>query len=181
MSGSIKLIIGSMFSGKSTEVIRLIKRFKVLNLNILAINHSLDDRYDKDKIVTHNQEKLDCLSLDKLMNLIGTKRYNDSQIIVIEEGQFFDDLFEFATVSADKYNKKMIIAGLDGDYNRKPFGDILRLIPHCESVNKLHALCSICNDGTKASFTKRIVSEESNILVGSNDSYIAVCRKHYLI
>ena len=72
-----------------------------------------------------------------------------------------------------------MIAGLDGNFKREPFGDILRLIPHAESVVKLHALCMKCRDGTKASFTKRIINSEDNILIGTSSEYIPVCRKHY--
>lgn len=180
MSGSIKIIMGSMFSGKSTEVIRVINRYKLLNKNVLAINHSLDTRYDKNKIVSHNKEKLDCLSTDNLMSLIDTDDYQISELVVIEEAQFFNDLYEFSVKSADIYHKNVVIAGLDGNFKREPFGQILQLIPHAESVVKLHALCMLCGDGTKASFTKRICENKKEILVGTKEEYLPVCRKHYL-
>ena len=175
---SLKIILGSMFSGKSSEIIRIIKRYRILNKHLLIINHSIDDRYDTSKIVTHDQEKIDCLATDKLMPLIESSDYQKSDVIVIEEAQFFKDLFDFVTLSVDTNNKTLVIAGLDGDYKREPFGDILRLIPHAESVNKLHALCTLCGDGTKASFTKRLVNNNQCVLVGSTESYIPVCRKH---
>ena len=83
--------------------------------------------------------------------------------------------------SVDTYSKHVIVSGLDGDSERKPFGDILRLIPHAEKVSKLSALCLECNDGTEAFFSKRLIYEDmsSQISVGSNDKYIAVCRKHF--
>ena len=180
MCGSIKIIIGSMFSGKSTEIIRLINRYKTLKKNILAINHSSDIRYGENKIISHNKESHDCLSVTQLKPLLQDTRFNECDVIFIEEAQFFSDLFDFVTQSADFHNKIVVVAGLDGTYKREPFGDVLRLIPHAESVIKLHALCLKCNDGTTASFTKRIINDESDILVGSTESYIAVCRKHYL-
>ena len=172
--------LGSMFSGKSTEILRLINRYKTLKKNILAINHSSDTRYGENKIISHNKESHDCLSISELTPLLQNKKFTDCEVIFIEEAQFFSDLFDFVTQSADIYKKIVVVAGLDGTYKREPFGDVLRLIPHAESVIKLHALCLKCNDGTKASFTKRIINNESDILVGSKESYIAVCRKHYL-
>lgn len=182
MSGHLTVIIGSMFSGKSTEIIRLINRFKVLNKKIIAINHSLDDRYDGDnaKIITHDKVKMNCLKLESLMPFSLTEEYKEAEVIVIEEGQFFADLFDFVVKSIDIEGKRVIVAGLDGDYLRRPFGDMLRIIPYAEEVKKLEALCLMCNDGTAAHFTKRIGVSEKRDLVGSNDKYIAVCRKHYL-
>ena len=165
---------------KSSEIIRIIKRFRILKKQMMIINHSIDNRYDTAKIVSHDQEKIDCLAVDKLIPLIDSDDYQKSDVIVIEEAQFFSDLFNFVTISLDKYSKTVIIAGLDGDYKKEPFGDILRLIPHAESVIKLHALCTLCGDGTKASFTKRIIESKDNVLVGSSESYIPVCRKHHI-
>ena len=109
-----------------------------------------------------------------------TESYEKADVIVIEEGQFFTDLFDFVVKSVDEKGKQVIVAGLDGDYLRRPFGDMLKIIPYAEEVQKLEALCLMCNDGTKAYFTKRIGVSEKRDLVGSNDQYIAVCRKHYL-
>ena len=180
MSGSIKIIIGSMFSGKSTEMIRIVNRFGFLNIPVLAISHSLDNRYDTGKIVTHNQQKYDCHSTNTLMPFIETDIFKNCQVVAIEEAQFFPDLFEFVTKCADEFGKKVIVAGLDGNFKREPFGDILKLIPYSESVTKLHALCTKCGDGTKASFTKRIIESDKEVLIGSGEHYIPVCRKHYL-
>lgn len=181
-SGHLTVIIGSMFSGKSTEIIRRINRFKVLKKNIVAINHQLDDRYDGDnaKIITHDKVKMNCLKLNNLIPFSKTESYEKADVIVIEEGQFFTDLFDFVVKSVDEKGKQVIVAGLDGDYLRRPFGDMLKIIPYAEEVQKLEALCLMCNDGTKAYFTKRIGVSEKRDLVGSNDQYIAVCRKHYL-
>ena len=87
-------------------------------------------------------------------------------------------MYSFVTESLITDQKTIIVAGLDGDYKQEPFGDILKLIPHAERVKKLSALCLKCNDGTPASFTKRIISSKLQTLVGSSESYIAVCRKH---
>ena len=178
--GSIELIIGCMFSGKSTETIRLVKRFQIINKSCLILKHNTDTRYDEgNKLSTHDRVQIECISTDKLIKYLNTDLFNRSDIIVVEEGQFFSDLFDFATISADKYNKTIIINGLDGDYKRDMFGDVLRLIPHAEKITRLNALCCICNDGTKAFFTKRITENNSIKLIGNEDYYQAVCRKHY--
>ena len=182
MKGSISLVMGGMFSGKSTELLRIINRWKVIGKKIMIINHSLDDRYsNNNKIATHDKQFTDCISVEYLIPLMETPEYKNSDIIVIEEGQFFKDLFAFSTISADKNNKILVIAGLDGDSNREPFGDILRLIPHSESVIKLSAICLMCNDGTTAHFSKRLNnSNDSQVHVGTDNDYVAVCRKHFL-
>jgi len=176
--GRIEVIIGPMYSGKSSELIRLIRRYKTIGKNILTINHKSDNRYGNDIICTHDAERIACLSLDKLSDSHKEKIYPDLDIIIIEEAQFFSDLYEFVVTSANRDNKTIIVAGLDGDYKQQLFGDILRLIPHAEKVVKLHALCKECGDGTPASFTKRITSDKEQTLVGGTQHYRAVCRYH---
>ena len=181
-SGRIDIIIGSMFSGKSTELIRRINRYKVLGKKILVINHKLDQRYSESSISTHSNMSLECLSIHKLNDINEDekykKEYDACEVLVIEEAQFFEDLYDVVVKAADVDNKIVIVAGLDGDSNREEFGDILKLIPKCDSVKKLHALCVKCKDGTSASFTKRLVKNNSQIYIGVSE-FIAVCRYHY--
>ena len=180
-SGKINIIIGCMYSGKSTEMIRIINRYKNMsNINILVINHKIDKRYGENVVSSHDKVQIKCLSLENLSDLKDMNEYNDANIIFIEEAQFFKDLYDFSINAADKDHKHLYVVGLDGDYLRRPFGDICKLIPHAEEVTKLKALCLKCNDGTEAAFTKRIVDDNSLELVGSNEKYIAVCRYHYL-
>jgi thymidine kinase len=180
--GRIDLIIGSMFSGKSTELIRRINRYRVLDKNILVVKHKLDKRYSENSISTHSNINLDCISLDKLEEINTTadykQDYNNCDVLVVEEAQFFEDLYSFVTHSADVNNKIVIVAGLDGDSNRKKFGEILDLVPECETITKLHALCVKCNDGTPASFSKILIKNDSQIYIGVSQ-YIAVCRYHF--
>ena len=180
MTGRIDIIIGCMFSGKSTEMIRRINRSQVINKKSLIINSNKDTRYGNSVISTHNLEQVKCLSLSNLSELYDNSDFLDTDLIFIEEAQFFEDLYDFCVNCADNFNKHLVLCGLDGDYLRNPFGDILKLIPHAESVTKLNAYCSICNDGTIGNFTKRIISDTNQTLVGSTELYRAVCRKHYL-
>ena len=182
-AGRIDIIIGSMFSGKSTELIRLINRYKVLGKKILVVNHKLDKRYSENSISTHSNMVLECLSIENLNDINKDnkylKEYKNCEVLVIEEAQFFKDLYNIVVKAADIDNKIVIVAGLDGDSNREEFGDILKLIPKCDSVKKLHALCVKCKDGTSASFTKRLIKNNSQIYIGVSE-FIAVCRYHYL-
>ena len=105
--------------------------------------------------------------------------FKESKVIAIDEAHFFSDLLKFVKY-AEKFNKIIIVSGLDGDYKREPIGDILKLIPLCDDVVKLKALDMVDNDGTEAIFSKRIVDGDQQILVGAQESYIAVSRKNYI-
>lgn len=178
--GKISVIIGCMFSGKSTEMIRLIKRYKqIQKYKLLIINNSKDNRYGESVISSHDKIQIKCHSLNKLSDIKETEQYTNSNVIFIEEGQFFPDLLEFCVNAADNDKKIVYVAGLDGDFQKNEFGQMCKLIPHAEEVTKLKALCNCCGDGTEANFTKRIVDNKNQELVGSTDSYIPVCRKHF--
>lgn len=180
--GKITLIIGCMFSGKSTEIIKIYNKCKTEENNILLINHKIDTRYGQNVMSSHNNIQLPCLTCSELTKIVGTKMYNNADMIMIDEAQFFPDLFDFATNAADIHNKELFIAGLDGDYKRKPFGDISKLISYCDNIIKLKSYCKYCNSKNKnAIFTKRIVDSDQQFLVGGSESYIPVCRKHYLL
>lgn len=173
----LELIIGCMFSGKSSELIRRIKRLKVLKKQIIVVNSSKDTRVETSAIKTHDNVQFSGVKTNNLEELVKSKDYQDSHIIAIDEAQFFSGLRKFVEkcISDRKY---IIVAGLDGDFRQQVFGEIIDLIPLADDVTKLHALCKDCNDGTLASFSKRITSDKSQELVGAEDSYKAVCRKH---
>lgn len=166
-----------MFSGKSTELLRRTSRLEAIGKNILYINHSFDTRTD-DYIQTHsNTKKL----AKKLLNLFDIDEFEleKSDVIAIDEAQFFNDLYKFV-LHCEKVNKHIIIAGLDGDYNRKPFGQILECIPLCDNVIKLTSMDMIDKDGSEAIFSKRISKSDNTVDIGAEDKYIAVSRKNYL-
>jgi thymidine kinase len=179
-TGYLELIIGPMYAGKSTELIRIINRYKCLKKNIIIVNHILNNRYGSLGLTTHNKECVDnCIIVDKLKD-ISNEIVDNTHVIIIEELQFFQDAYDTVINWCDIKNKTVIAAGLDGDFLRNPFGDVLRLIPHAEKITKLSALCKKCGNGTLAHFTKRITNEYQTTLVGSDDIYEAVCRKHFL-
>jgi thymidine kinase len=180
ISGRLELIIGNMFSGKSSELIRRINRERSINKKILVINYLGDNRYSKDSVTTHDLTKVKCLKLDKLMSL-NENIINGYDSFFIDEGQFFPDLYPFVKMVVEKCNKHVVVSGLDGDSNRNSFGDIIKLIPISDTVDKLTAYCIRCNNGTLGPFTKKISTSESVVDIGGIDKYLPVCRKHYLV
>jgi len=179
---SIHLITGCMFSGKTSELIKVAKMNKLLNKNVLIINYDKDTRYSEDNnlITTHEGTTIDCVpcAKDLLFFFENKSVYKNADVICINEGQFFDKLVDFCG-SACNDGKDVYVCGLDGDYLMRPFGEILNLIPMCDSYIKLHALCMTCRNGTYASFTKKIKDSDKLIEIGSTEMYIPVCRKCY--
>ncbi len=178
MSGNLEIIIGPMFSGKSTEIIRRIRLLQKIDKKILIIKPSIDNRYTSDKITSHNYESVDCVVVNNLSD-INDFMIKEHDTVVIDEGQFFDDLVETVDNWLNTYKINIIVAGLDGDFQQKPIGKILNLIPLSNKCVKLNSLCNICKDGTKAPFSFRIVQSKEAVLVGGSDSYIPLCRTHY--
>jgi len=177
MTGKLELIIGPMFSGKSTEIIRRIRLLKIINKKIIVIKPNIDNRYHETKIISHNFESADCIVLSCLNDLnIDITNYDT---IIIDEAQFFNDLKSVVIKWLENYNIDIIITGLDGDFEKNPIGQILELIPHAEKCQKINSLCNLCNDGTEGCFSFRKVESKNKILVGGVESYIPVCRKHY--
>ena len=148
-----------MFSGKSTELIRRLQRFKIARYNCLIIKYAKDNRYTKEEsIATHDKQMLEAVSASKLYDLCS--KYNihdDYDVIGIDEGQFFPDIVEFAESMADA-GKTVVVAALDGTYQRKGFASILELVPLAEHVTKLTAVCMICFE--EGSYTKRITEDK---------------------
>ena len=174
---SLELVIGPMFSGKSTKLIRKIHLAKSINKKVLVIKPLIETRYGENKLSSHSLQYELCQSSSTLQTFSNDIMEYD--VIVIDEGQFFPDLKQYVLLWVDKYGKDVIVGGLDGDSEKKPFGQILDLIPYSDKCKKLSALCKDCNDGTLAIFTRRNIKYEEQVKVGGSESYSAVCRKHY--
>lgn len=191
----LEIILGGMYAGKTSHLVEIYKKCKFCNISVAVINHSIDNRYDEELLSTHDEIKIPCIKTEKLFDvwIEGNISLEDdikhipritdklkvvtSNVILINEGQFFPDLFDFVNILL-KEGKKVYVCGLDGDFERKKFGQILDLIPLCDKVHKLSSLCSLCKDGTLGIFSMRLTSEKTQTLVGS-DIYIPVCRKCY--
>jgi thymidine kinase len=193
-SGYLEIILGSMYSGKSTRLVEIYNQCIFCNISITVINHSIDNRYDDDLLSTHDKIKIPCIKTERLFdiwidpvnmeeNVALIPRVKDkfkvatSDVILINEGQFFPDLEEFVKSLLNE-NKQVYVCGLDGDFERKKFGQMLDLIPLCDKVYKLTSLCSLCKNGNKGIFSMRLTSEKEQTVVGS-DNYIPVCRSCY--
>lgn len=177
-AGYLEIILGPMFAGKTTKLIEKYRECIFLKKKVCVINYEEDKRYDETKLSSHDLIKIESTNLRKIGDIFSNNEIMKSEIFLINEGQFFSDLCESVTKLVDKMSKSVYIYGLDGDYSREKFGEILDLIPLCNKVKKLTALCNICKDGTKAYFTKRLSDEKVQKVIGNNN-YIAVCRNCY--
>lgn len=173
--GYLKIILGPMFSGKTSYIINAYNDNISNNISTFAINHSLDDRYGKSKIVSHDDISIPCYDMTKLSEIYNTD-FLEYNTIIINEAQFFSDILMMVTLLVEKYKKNVIICGLDGDYRQQKFGSILDLIPISNEVTKLHGNCHFCD--SKSYFTIRITKETHQISIGNNN-YLPVCRKCY--
>uniref|UniRef100_A0A6C0IEV1 thymidine kinase n=1 Tax=viral metagenome TaxID=1070528 RepID=A0A6C0IEV1_9ZZZZ len=171
----LELIIGPMFSGKTSRLIDIYKQCKFCNIPCVVINHSSDTRYDDLLLSNHDRVMIPCVQTNNLMATY--ERLKEAKVYLINEGQFFEDLFIYV-VHLLKMGNKVYVCGLDGDFQRKKFGQILDLIPLCDKVTKLTSLCSLCKNGKSGIFSMRLTVETCQTLVGS-DNYIPVCRHCY--
>ena len=171
----LKVIIGPMWSGKSTEVINIYKHNCIAQISTLVINYDEDVRYHEKKLSTHDKIMIPCTRFSKLANLLDYDDLYKFKCVVIDEAQFFDDL-ELAVKQLLTLKKFVYVCGLDADFQMNKFGQILDIIPLADEVVKKQALCAICRNGKRASFTKRLTNENVQKLIGSTN-YIPVCRK----
>jgi len=179
---SLELIIGPMFAGKSTEAV-----VRILDLKERGIPHCVftschDTRYDScgQSICSHSGLRLPALGVTELSSILALPQVSDASHIIIEEAQFFPELYTVVMELVEGKGKHVLVFGLDGDSERRPFGKILDLIPLADRYTKLRAECRLCGDGTAALFTKRISGGTGQVCVGGEDTYKPVCRKHYL-
>jgi len=179
-TGYLELFLGPMYAGKTTKLLEIYKQCKFCNIPVCVINHSLDTRYHSSMLSTHDKTMIPCIQMSSLQPYFAASMVvheASADVILINEGQFFPDLYE-CVVKLLELGKKVYVSGLDGDFERKRFGSILDLIPLCDKVEKLTSLCAICKDGTRAIFSLRTTQEKQQTLIGS-DNYVPVCRKCY--
>ena len=171
-----------MFSGKTTALIREYMEWKSIGKIPLCINFSSDNRYglvQEKKMYNHNLLFAECIYVNELKE-VSQDTIQKYDVILINEGQFFIDLVEYAKLWCETYGKNIVVSGLDGDYKRDTFGEILKLVPLADSVKKIHAFCAKCANGTPAWFTHRKSKDTKQISIGGADIYEALCRKCYL-
>ncbi|MBE3578352.1 thymidine kinase [Caldanaerobacter subterraneus] len=178
--GFIEVIVGPMFSGKSEELIRRIRRAQIAKQKVQVFKPAIDDRYSIDKVVSHNGSSINAISVTKASEILDLLE-EDTQVVAIDEIQFFDhSLVDVVREIADM-GKRVICAGLDMDFRGEPFGPTPYIMAIAESVDKLTAICVKC--GNPATRTQRLINgkpakyDDPIILVGAHETYEARCRK----
>jgi thymidine kinase len=184
---SLELVVGPMFAGKSSALLTIVRRHRALGWSVFVITHAMDTRYSTEPhIVNHDRECIPATATDKLTPLLETSAYQEARLVVVEEAQFFPDLVAFILQAVDRDGKHAVVVGLDGDAERRPFGQVLDLVPYADRFTKLTAFCHLCADGTPAIFTHAhredaaVSTAEGKPCVGAADKYTPMCRKHYL-
>lgn len=182
MNNNLQVIYGPMFSGKTTKLIDIYqeKSSKFGEKSCLAINYALDNRYGEGQIISHDNKKIKCHSIINLLEFIKNKDTRnliiDSSFIFINEAQFFKDLKESIIELTEILNKEVILCGLDLDYKKEKFGEILDLTLMTDKVFKLTGKCNNCN--LESEFTHRVIDSNEIILIGTNE-YIPLCNICY--
>ncbi len=173
--GWIEVICGSMFSGKTEELIRRLIRAKIANQNTLIFKPSIDIRYNQTDIVSHDQKSLPSLPVNQARQILDQSQ--DAQVVGIDEAQFFDSKLVDICEQLALQGKRVIVAGLDMDFKKQPFGPMPQLLAIADYITKLHAVCVIC--GGVAGYSYRQDPNKEQVLVGEKDKYQARCRTCY--
>ena len=171
-SGWIEVICGGMFSGKTEELLRRIRRAKIAKLSTIIFKPHIDTRYSKNKIVSHNNNSMDSVIVKKTTDILDLGKKYD--VLGIDEAQFFDSELTDVCKKLAKNNNRVIVAGLDNDYRGLPFGPMPNIMCESDYLDKLSAICIKC--GNPASCTQRITKQIEQVVIGETDIYEARCR-----
>lgn len=175
-TGWIEVICGSMFSGKTEELIRRLKRAQLARQKVEIFKPVLDTRYHLENIVSHNHNSIRSTPVNDPREIV--LRSADSEIVGIDEGQFFNEALTDVCVFMANHGKRVIVAGLDMDFAGKPFGPMASLMAVAEYVTKVHAICMRC--GSVASYSYRLVQSQEQFLLGETELYEARCRRCFV-
>lgn len=173
--GYLKVILGPMFAGKTTNIINEYNKYTAMEYQCIAINHNIDTRYGEGVVSNHNHIKIPSINSSTLYTI--KPKISNYKVLFINEGQFFADLYEFVMEMLE-LDKIIFVCGLDGDFQRKKFGSILDIIPLADEVVKVNGICNHCKK-RKSLFTHRMVKEGGQIVVGNDNIYMALCRPCY--
>jgi thymidine kinase len=171
--GWIEIVCGSMFSGKTEELIRRLNRAKIARQKVEIFKPSIDKRYHEEDVVSHNASAIRSTPLhssEEMLLFTG-----NCDVVGIDEAQFFDEAITDVCVKLADQGKRVIVAGLDMDFQGRPFGPLPQLMAVAEYITKLHAVCMVC--GNIASYSYRLVPSKDKVLLGETESYEARCRR----
>ena len=178
--GYLELILGPMFSGKTSTLKKIYDQCMYCNIPVTVINYSGDNRYSTDAVMsTHDKIMIPCIMGSSIIETIknNADKVSKSEVILINEGQFFPDIKCIVDL-VEKEHKRVYICGLDGDFQKNKIGSLLDLIPHCDNVCKLKSLCSECRNGKAGLFSYRITNETDQVVIGV-ENYKPLCRSCY--
>lgn len=173
--GWIEVVCGSMFSGKTEELIRRLKRAKIANLRVEIFKPKIDTRYDETNIVSHDENAILSTPIENSQTILLMA--NDVDVVGIDEAQFFDDQLPEVCEQLATRGIRVIVAGLDMDYLRKPFGQMPHLLAKADFITKLHAICVKC--GHIANYSYRKTTQDGQVVLGEKDIYEPRCRNCY--
>ena len=179
-NGYLELILGPMFSGKTSTLKKVYDQCMYCNIPVMVINYSADKRYSSgDVMSTHDKIMIPCIMANTIAEILDNhgEKVNNTEVILINEGQFFSDI-ERVIPLVEELNKRVYICGLDGDFQKNKIGSLFELIPYCDNICKLKSLCSECRDGTPGLFSYRITNEVDQVVIGV-DNYKPLCRVCY--
>jgi thymidine kinase len=174
-SGWIEVICGSMFSGKTEELIRRVKRARIAGQHVEIFKPKIDTRYGETKVVSHDQNSLFATPISDTSKLLNIP--DDVTVIGLDEAQFFEMEVVDHVIELANRGKRIVIAGLDMDFRGKPFGPICHLLSVAEYITKVHAICTHC--GNLATHSYRLIQDQDTVVLGEKDLYEARCRRCY--
>lgn len=177
-NGYLKIYTGPMYAGKSTVLTNIYKQAVANNIKIVVLTHKSETRYSVDQLSTHNKQHIPCCKYSNITEFIADKydEIRSADIILIDEAQFFEDLLEVVQL-VDFLKKRVYVFGLVSDFKRKKFGHIADLLVHCDDIENLSDKCHLCTD--RSVFSSRTIKNDSQILIGSIESYQSLCRECY--
>jgi thymidine kinase len=173
-SGWIEVITGSMFSGKSEELIRRLRRAQIAKQRVQIFKPHIDNRYGDDHIISHSEMRIASQNMESSRHLLDCVQA-ETEVVGIDEGQFFDSELPAVCNTLADQGKRVIVAGLDQDYLGKPFEPMPQLLAIAEYITKTLAICMVC--GAPANHTQRLVASSERVLVGAQGTYEARCRR----
>lgn len=182
--GKIEVVTGCMFSGKSEELIRRLKRARIARLNVQVFKPVIDSRYSNIEVVSHTGDHIEATPVKNSSEIL-TKVFDITDVVGIDEAQFFDEGVVEVSKQLAKKGKKVILAGLDMDFRGEPFGPMPRLLAIADEVIKLHAICMVC--GEDATMTQRLINgtparyDDPIIMIGASEKYEARCKLHHYV
>ena len=174
--GSIEVVCGPMFSGKTEELIRRVKRAQIAKQRVQIFKPAIDVRYDKEDVVSHSSQVMKSEPVESAVDIL-IRLKDSTRVVAIDEVQFFDEAIVTVVSKLAARGYRVICAGLDLDYRAQPFGPMGTLLALADEVVKIHAICTVC--GAPATRSQRLTNSKDQVLLGESDAYEARCRGHY--